>query len=205
MAKAKVRLNGVWVDVDKEAKARSSGIWLDYGSGGMEPEVERFFFNPMTETFDDQDSVEATSTLTMGTAFRVNAPGTVTRGRWRFPNTQDGTVSYKFVLYSATGPTRVREAVFTEPILGEWVEVLLDEPYHASAGEILVPSVYQSGASGNRHYAYKSFYFSQEITRGNLTALGPNQNGRFTFADSYPANAAFGTSYFVDMAFLADE
>ena len=199
MAVVKVKRNGVLHDTDLSGIVRVGGVSTPFGP--VDPGVpNEFYFNPAVEPFDETDSTEPGTVITLGTVIRTNVAGTVRVGRWRFPDAMHPGATVDFVLYDNITESEVRRATFVAPVLGEWNQVPID-PYPTVANQILIAAICEKSPGGTLHYVFRGNYFDIEKTNGNLSGLADVANGRFLTGDAFPTLSFNRASYYVDFGF----
>lgn len=159
------------------------------------------------------NQVPALTNLTDGpyellTVFTTDAAGTVTAGRWYFPNPlPSNTVTWH--LWDDSG-TSLASRTFTSPTAGAW-NVTSDLPSPVS----LSPSTYYgvSVFTPDNYVATSAFFLTSGITNGShlsspqTNTVGGRYNGRFliTGNPAYPPNDSShtfnGGCYFADLVF----
>lgn len=148
---------------------------------------------------DVNDGVEQT----LGTVWESDAAGSVTHGRWRFPDTPAGG-SVDWVLYTIGG-TEVARATFASVVPGDWNQVALGTPYtYSTPGTRMVAAV----VTPDRYVATNSFFNVSDLVSGHLTAPATGNvsggNGRFVNGDAFPTGTFSGGCYFVDLVFTTE-
>lgn len=147
--------------------------------------------------------------VTLGTLFTTAVNGTITGGRWRFPNTLPvGTVQWLLYRWNsdASGTLLAQES-FVAPVAGTWNTVNATTPVAVTAGQRYVTAIF---TPNGRYVFTNGFFTSSGVTNGNLTApqddaVTPARNGKFIQQGfpSYPTNSFNATCYFVDVLFTA--
>jgi hypothetical protein len=134
---------------------------------------------------------------TLGTEFSRSTSGTITHGRWYFPNpVPTGTTD--FVLYSGAGGSAIARASFVSPVAGAWNTVALTTPLAYTAGSVLVACVRTSG-----NYVATANFFTTDLVNGDITAPAA-VNGRLDVADQFPGNVSGNSAcFFPDVVFAA--
>lgn len=132
---------------------------------------------------------------TLGTEFSRSTDGTITHGRWYFPDpVPTGTTD--FVLYAATGGASIARASFVSPVAGAWNTAALASPVAYTAGTSLVACVRTSGM-----YVATSNFFTVDLVNGDITAPAAT-NGRLDVADQFPGNVSGSKAcFFADVVF----
>ncbi|AWB91440.1 DUF4082 domain-containing protein [Aeromicrobium chenweiae] len=152
--------------------------------------------------FSDQvpqvPSVNDGSAVEVGTAFRPAKDGTITSIRFYKGPGNAGTHVGR--LWSETGQ-QLASVTFTNETPTGWQTARLPQPVSVTAGTSYVVSY----LAPQGHYASTGGFFANALTNGDLTAPA-GKNGRYLYGSSgglpiYDFNA---TSYFVDVAFVAD-
>lgn len=204
MATAKVRQGGAWVGSGLEGSARIGGVSVPYGPGGA-PATPQSLFTSQTPV--NPDFTENVAANTLGTVIQAKSAGSITKGRWRFPNTTWAGAQVKFVLYNNANGARLSEATFVSPTFGAWNEVALPSPVAATLNQVFVAAVYITGTT-QIHYPFAGSFFTAGLVNGDLYGMGGDDprgfgNGRFGSSDAYPTGSFNSTCYFVDLVFVA--
>jgi len=202
MATVKARVGGAWVEVPINGAVRFGGVYLPFGS--TPPPTGQSLFTDADLAGANTDFLDSGGgPLTLGTVLRPSVPGQVTKGRWRFPDTDTGS-SVKFVLYDYATEARLAEATFVAPTWGAWNEVDLPVPASLVATQDVVACVYQSTA--NPRYITDPGFFTAGKVSGVLSAPASSEipNGRFTMSDTFPTGSFGSTCYFPDIVFIPD-
>lgn len=135
--------------------------------------------------------------IALGTRFTPAVNGTVSYGRWRFPDTiPHASTQVVFGLYLVSGPTLLASASFPlAATLGAWNQVALTTPVPVTAGTTYAAVVW----SPNRYVATSAYPFP--VTSGDLTAV--TANGWFTTAAGALAfpTTQYTSGYFADVVF----
>lgn len=138
---------------------------------------------------------------TLGTLVFANTTGTITHGRWRFPNTLP-TGAVDFVLYDYSSQAVLARATFVSPVAGAWNTVALPAPVaYSTANRYLIAAV----VTPNRYLATVGYFNTVATVNGNLTSpatTGNDPNGRLGTGDIYPPGSANGSCYFADIVFV---
>ncbi|MCL3817862.1 DUF4082 domain-containing protein [Aeromicrobium wangtongii] len=152
--------------------------------------------------FSDQvpttPAVNESSAVELGTTFKPAKNGTITAIRFYKGPGNNGTHIGR--VWSATGQ-QLATVTFTNETATGWQTARLSQPLAVTAGTSYVVSY----LAPQGHYASTGGFFSKALTNGDLTAPA-GSNGRYL----YGANGGFpiydwnSTSYFVDVAFMAD-
>lgn len=134
---------------------------------------------------------------TLGTEFSRSTDGTITHGRWYFPDPiPTGTTD--FVLYPGAGGAALARASFVAPVAGAWNTVALSAPVAYTAGTPLIAAVRTSGM-----YVATASFFAADLVNGDITAPAAT-NGRLDTADQHPGNVSGNHAcFFVDVVFAA--
>jgi hypothetical protein len=132
---------------------------------------------------------------TLGTAFRRSASGSITHGRWYFPDPVPAGTT-EFILYDVDTQAELARASFVSPAANAWNTVELASPVAYTANTLLVAAVYTSA-----RYVATANFFTADLVNGDITAPGAT-NGRLGNTDEYPSTVSGNDAcFFADVVF----
>lgn len=153
-------------------------------------------FHPDSEV-PGGDNFNDSATISLGLYFTVGVSGTVTHARWRAAPLLTGLV--KWALYRLSDSLQLVEQDISSYTPGAWNNIPLTTPV-----AILPATEYVAVVWIQNYYVATSGYFSNAITRGDITAEAAG--GRFTepSPDITLPSSNFNGCYFVDVVFAPD-
>ncbi|MRK00840.1 DUF4082 domain-containing protein [Aeromicrobium sp. S22] len=143
-------------------------------------------------------AVNEGAAVELGTVFQPKKNGRITSIRFYKGAGNSGTHVGR--IWSATGQ-QLATVTFTNETAAGWQTAKLAQPLTVTAGTSYVVSY----LAPQGHYASTGGFFSTPLTNGDLTAPA-GKNGRYLYGTGggFPIYDWNATSYFVDVAFVAD-